>query len=287
MIVRESSRVHPVLDMSAADKAFTAHTAEKQMTGEQVTSAWDLYSVETLRELHNLRIGDAFPTDVFVFGKGETDNPASTKVGGRPFWPCDREWPTAADGSHCHFLAQFNFADSLDIVGDDLPGTVLLLLTDSKEDWIWGGGGLSFHWVSAGITPAKDLVVPSAIGAAGPFYGVIHRSADYPDAWDDVSKLKVSQSYNLPILNGTKIGGLPHLIQDGGDYDSFFLCQLSSIQAAPFAPYPWVNECDPLGLDFNNKGIYGKENCAVFGDMGSVYLFIDANGKVSRSFESY
>jgi uncharacterized protein YwqG len=184
-------------------------------------------------------------------------------------------------------LAQFNFADSIDIIGDDLPGTVLLLLTDSKDDWLWGDDGLSFHWVSVDITPAKNLIVPSAIGSSGPFYGAIHRSADYPEAGDAAYELDMSQNYNLPILNGTKIGGLPHFIQSGTDTDNYFLCQLGSIQAAPYAPYPWVNQRDPLGLDFNNNGIYGEDNCAVFGDMGSVYLFIDANGKVSRSFECY
>ena len=71
MIVRKSSKAHPELDMSAAAKAFAAHAAEKKLTGELVTSAWNLYSVETLRERHNLRIGEAFPADVFVFGKGK------------------------------------------------------------------------------------------------------------------------------------------------------------------------------------------------------------------------
>jgi hypothetical protein len=234
-----------------------------------------------------LYLGEAFATDIFVFGKGEPQDPSCSKVGGRPFWPADREWPTTRHGSPCHFLAQFNFADSIDIIGDDLPGTVLLLLTDSDEDWLWAEDGLSFHWVSAGIAPATNLKVPSAIGSSGPFYGAIHRTADYPDAEDAAYRLDVSQNYNLPILNGTKIGGLPHFIQGGEETSDCFLCQLGSIQAAPYAPYPWVNQRDPLGLEFNNDGIYGDDNCAVFGDMGSIYLFMDGNGNVSRSFECY
>ena len=287
MITRKTARLHSELDLSAARKAFSEHVTENELSGELVTSAWDLYSVETLRDHHDLRIGAPYPTDVFVFGKGEPDNPSCTKVGGLPFWPADQDWPTAPDGSLCRFLAQFNFADSTDIIDADLPASVLLLLTDSEEDWIWGDEGLSFHWVSAGITPATNLDVPSAIGSSGPFYGAIHRSADYPESTDAAYNLNVSQNYNLPILNGTKIGGLPHYIQNGADTDDYFLCQLGSIQAAPYAPYPWVNKREPLGLEFNNDGIYGDDNCAVFGDMGSIYLFIDKNGNVSRSFECY
>ena len=288
MILRTSSKkAHSDIDLTAAAEAFAEHASEEKLSGELVTSAWDLYSVETLRDRHNLRIGDLFPTDVFVFGKGEPDDPSCTKVGGCPFWPADQDWPTTPDGSPCHFLAQFNFSDSIDIIDIALPGAVLLLLTDPEKDWLWGDDGLSFHWVSAGASPGSNLNVPSAIGTSGPFYGAVHRTADYPDAGDAASELDVSQNYNLPVLNGTKIGGLPHFIQQGGGTCDRFLCQLGSIQAAPFAPYPWVNQRAPLGLEFNNDGIYGEDNCAVFGDMGSIYLFIDDHGNVSRSFECY
>lgn len=287
MIVRRSSKLHAELDMSAAARAFAEYAAAEDLSGEQITSAWDLYCVETLRDRHSLRIGEAFPTDVFVFGKGEPDDPSCTKVGGRPFWPIEQEWPRARDGSPCHFLAQFNFADSVDVIGAKLPGMVLLLLTDSEEDWLWRDDGISFHWVSLDITPASNLNVPSAVGSSGPFYGAIYRSADYPDAHKVAYGLDVSQSYELPILNGTKIGGLPHWIQGGEDMAGEFLCQLGSIQAAPNVPYPWVNRCEPLDLDSDGEGIHGKDNCAVFGDMGSIFLFLDGNGKVSYLFECY
>lgn len=287
MIVRKSSKTHHQFDFASAANVFAEHAVKERLSGEHVTSAWDLYSVETLRNRHNLRTGEAVPTDVFIFGKGEPGDPSCTKVGGRPYWPAGREWPTSTDGSPHYFLAQFNFSDSVDIVGSDLPGMVLLLVTDSQDDWLWGEAGLYFHWVPASIIPAKDLTVPSVLGSSGPFYGVIHRSADYPDADDAAHDLDVSQSYNLAVVNGTKIGGLPHFIQGGVDNDARFLCQLGSIQAAPFAPYPWVNRRESLGLDFNNDGIYGEDNCAVFGDMGSIYLFIDEEGNVSRSFECY
>ncbi|MCK4874201.1 MAG: DUF1963 domain-containing protein [Phycisphaerales bacterium] len=286
MIIRKSSKVHAEHDLDAAGKLFARAVADKGLSGELITSPYDLYSVETLRERHNLRIGEAFSTDVFVFGKGEPDTPSCTKVGGRPFWPSDREWPTSPDGSPCYFLAQFNFADSIDIVGPGLPGMVLLLLTDSEEGWLWGAERMYFHWMPGDITPANDLDVPSAIGSSGPFYGVIHRSADYPAAEDAAFELKVPGRYDLDILNGTKIGGLPHFIQSGIDTDARFLCQLGSIQAHPGVPFPWVNQREPLGLE-SSPGIYSDDNCAIFGDMGSIYLFIDDEGKVSWHFECY
>lgn len=287
MITRKTTKNHLELDLDAAAKLFADTVTKEELSGEFVTSAWDVYAVETLRECHTLRAGSSVPTDIFVFGKGEPDNPSCTKVGGRPFWPRGRDWPTTADGSPCFFLAQFNFSDSLDIVGNNLPGDLLLLLTDSEEDWQFEEKELSFEWISASITPDSDLSVRSTVGPAGPFFGVVHRSADYPEASEAASVLKISQSYNLPVFSGTKIGGVPQFIQGGRRADGSFLCQLGSIQAAPGVPYPWVNRTEHLDLQFNENGIHGNNNCAVFGDMGAIYIFIDKAGKVSRSFDCY
>jgi hypothetical protein len=117
---------------------------------------------------------------------------------------------------------------------------------------------------------------------------VIHRSADYPGAADRANDSDISENYNLPILNGTKIGGVPHFIQDGvEDSASEFLCQLGSIQAAPDVPYPWVNQAEPLGLEFNDCGIYGDANSVLFGDMGNIYVFRNPDGAVTSSCECY
>lgn len=282
----KTNKVHPQLDLLAARTAFFEAGVDRPLSGELVTSAFDLHAVESLRDSHGLRIGDPVATDIIVFGRGEPDNPSCTKVGGRPLWPADRAWPTASDGSPCYFLAQFNFADSRDIL-PDLPADMLLLLTDSENDWLWGDDGSSFHWVRSDEKITQDICVPSTVGAAGPFFGAIFRTADYPDSQDKAYALQMSQSYNLPILNGTKIGGLPHFIQGGEGQTDGFLCQLGSIQAASDVPFPWVNQAEPLSLKFDNTGIYGDNNCAVFGDMGSIYLFLEDDGNVTRGFECY
>lgn len=281
MIVRSTSGITDELDFAEAVKVFSAEKDVGDLTDELITSPFDLYSVETLRDHHGLRHGQEVPTDVLVFGKGEPSSPSATKVGGQPFWPEDEEWPTTDGGDPCFFLAQFNFADSVDILGQDLPELVLVLVTDSEEDWLWGDGELEGHWVPIDCVPDTTLRVPSVIGNAGPFFGVRHRTADYIDSATD------AHAHGLAVLNGTKIGGIPCFIQSAADTDSRFLCQLGSIQAAPDVPYPWVNQKDPLSLRFRGNGIYAAGNSAVFGDMGSIYLFLDEDGEVTRSFECY
>ncbi len=66
-----------------------------------------------------------------------------------------------------------------------------------------------------------------------------------------------------------------------------FLCQLTSIQAAPDVAYPWTNQKRKLTLEFDDSGIYGDENQCVFGDMGSIYVYIDSSGKCVASSECY
>jgi hypothetical protein len=52
-------------------------------------------------------------------------------------------------------------------------------------------------------------------------------------------------------------------------------------------PYPWVNSAEPLGLEFDHRGIYGDGNSIVFGDMGTIYVFRERSGTVRGSFECY
>ena len=179
-----------------------------------------------------------------------------------------------------------NFSQSKDLFDIALPGDLLILATGDGEDWIWEDDGLYCILVKD-VSDLHHIDVPTVENVGGPFFGAIHRTNDYPDSLDAAYELDVSQSYQLPIANGTKIGGLPAYIQDGGEANGVFLGQLGSIQAAPYAPYPWVNRPDPMGLDFNDSGIYGDSNCAAFGDMGNIYLHLLPDGSVTRSFECY
>jgi hypothetical protein len=283
LILQGSSKIQPEFDVQFARRIFASSSEE--LSPQQITSPWDLYAVEALRDRHGLRFGNDFPTDVFVFGKGEPEDPACTKVGGRPFWPEEEPWPSQPDGSPCGFLAQFNFADSADLVGDDAAGCVLVIATNGQPDWLSDENSLSFHWVDRRIANVAKLNVPSAIGNAGPFWGAVHRTADFPNAYDAAYELNIAQSYNLPILNATKIGGFPHFVQKGLVTEREFLCQLASIQAAPEVPFPWVNQRQPLSIGFDEGGMHHDTNSAVFYDMGNIYMFFNDTGEITWHFE--
>ena len=125
--------------------------------------------------------GPAVPVDVFIMADGEPQDRHVTKVGGLPYRPANLAWPCEADGSPLTFLAQFDFTDSLDIVGD-IPGEVLLVFTpDSNEDGPIES--LHFEWQPLGMT---DLIsaedVPTQKWRFKPYYGYCHRTVSYPEA---------------------------------------------------------------------------------------------------------
>ena len=225
-----------------------------------------------------------------MFGKGEPTNSGRrdcTKVGGLPDRPARQAlWPRTGDDTPYHFLTQFNFADSKDLF-PDLPGDVLLLLTDGPEEWLEEPDRLRFEWLPLGLEPCAkfDPAVPCEF--AGSFYGTIYRSADYLDAIDKAAEVDDSENFNLSILNGTKIGGFPHFIQPAEGLPGRFLCQLGSIQAEPDVPYPWVNQSMPLYGGFDKTGIHGKSNEVCFADMGTVYIFMDSAGNLTHDFQCY
>jgi hypothetical protein len=299
-----TTKTHPQFDLSSAKRTYANLGAE--LCGEQITSPYDLYSVERLRDEQALRQGASFATDVFVFGKGTSPDRHITKVSGLPYWPKGKEWPTTDDGSPCQFLAQFCFLDSRDLVGK-LPGDLLLMFVPpGEEDWLSDFDLVRFEWLRLGKQPLIDHL-PQGVQpyCQSEWYGVLHRTHDYPAAAEQASELEVDQPYNLAVLNGTKIGGIPHTIQseanfvtdpdtglplfpaDYGVESRQFLCQLASIQAAPDVPYPWTNQEKPLSLDFDESGIYGDENECLFGDMGSIYLFMNSAGECVASSECY
>jgi hypothetical protein len=303
---RRTTKTHPQFDLAAAKKTYAK--LREELCGEQITSPYDLYSVERLRDKHGLRQGMSFATDVFVFGKGAAPDRHLTKVSGLPYWPQAKAWPTTDDGSPCQFLAQFCFLDSRDLVGE-LPGDLLLMFVPpGDEDWLWELERVRFEWLSRDTQPLLEHL-PKGVQpyCQSEWYGVLHRTQDYPGAAAQARKLEVDQPYNLPVLNGTKIGGIPHAIQaeakygvnpvtglpvllpdKGGEPQSRrFLCQLTSIQAAPDVPYPWTNQRKKLTLEFDESGIYGDNNQCVFGDMGSIYVFMEPSGECVASSECY
>jgi Domain of unknown function (DUF1963) len=158
ILVSPSRKLHPEVDYDALARGFIASGLDRNLTGEMVTSPYDLFAVETLRDRLDLRKGQALPTDVFVFGKGEAPRRDGTKVSGLPYWPVGRAWPNDSEGVPYRFLAQFNFADSHDLVGD-LPGEVLLVFVGEEgADWCAvDPPAVHFEWLPLGLEPVASV----------------------------------------------------------------------------------------------------------------------------------
>lgn len=274
-----SRRFHQELDYEKVKAVFDGQT--KELKGEIITSPYDLYSVETLRDRYNLRNNTGVPTDVFVFGKGEAPDRTMTKIGGLPYWPVDKPWPTGLRNLPLTFLGQINFTDSKDIVGN-LPGNILLLFVQHEQFWVdEDQSSVQFEWINSGAMPLiPKEKVPESLWTFATCYGVIHRTQDFRDIWD-------AEYYLLDTIQGTKIGGLPSYIQEEVKMEGRFLFQLASIQAAPHVEYPWVNVRQPAGLQFDGNGIYAHENQFSMADMASIYVFIQEGGELIWELQSH
>jgi hypothetical protein len=284
MLVRDSKKHQPEFDIGEARRVYTEGGWADEPEAGFITSPYDLFAVETLRDRWNSRVRQSVPTDVFVFGKGQPPRPDCTHIGGDPFWPVGREWPTDASRKPYLFFGQINFADSKDLVGD-LPGDLLLMFIGHEPDWYWMPMVLRLEWVNLGSRVQTEFDRSLIASTGGPFFGAIYRTADYPDFSEDPEDSYVS------VLNGTKIGGVPWFANAGEEVSGQFLCQLCSIQAAARVPYPWLNVAEPLRLTSHDEGsaglIHDEDNELVFADMESIYFYRDTNEQIRSSFGWY
>ena len=285
-LVDETTPNNPRFLAGVAWELYAGVFDAKELSGEIISSPADFYSVETLRDKHALRIGERLPCDIFIQCKGSAPSIESTKVGGTPYWPDGVNWPLKPNGSPMLFLTQINFMDSVDIV-PELPGDILVLLIDELQEDFFDFEDISPFWFRSGQKQSE--VLPADISAlpGTEFFGAIHRSADYPDAEDKACDLDISQSYNLALLSGTKIGGEPAFIQYGYYGESRFIAQLGSIQASSDTPFPWGNVSTSLEVSSEDPDIYSEGNSVLYADMGSIYLFLDDNGDLEFHMESY
>ena len=292
MLTRSKSRkAHDELDWRAVRKIYGEIGKRKDLEGEIIASPFHLFAVETLRNRYRLRYPAGIPTDVFVFAEGEPLRREVTKIGGLPYWPASRPWPRSRKGFPYLFIAQFCFADSRDLF-KRLPGDVLLLFIPSQkeEEDFFGSlcGRLHFEWMQRGegrLIRESEIPERESLYQPPRLYGVIHRTADYPKSEKRARHLEVRGEYRLSVLEATKIGGVARFIQPVARKERRLLCQLCSVQPAPDLPYPWVNRKKRMTVDFDANGIYSNE--FTFGDMGSLYIFLNRDGSVSTEGQCY
>ncbi|MBN1909836.1 MAG: DUF1963 domain-containing protein [Pirellulales bacterium] len=71
------------------------------------------------------------PTDLFLFARGQPPRRDLMQIGGVPYRPADMPWPRTSTGQAMTFLAQFRFAESLDICPAVPAGMLLVFARDN------------------------------------------------------------------------------------------------------------------------------------------------------------
>jgi hypothetical protein len=282
--IRTDCGVHPSIDRAALLKFYH----DLPLDVWNISSPSDLVGWEILRERHNIVDPQAVPCDLFVWGTGKPPDRRLTRVGGTPWLPKRIPWPDI-DGVVPSFLCQFDFRDSRDLVGE-LPGDLLLVFV-AEEDTMLSADAerMRFLWVSAAETA---VIGPRAVPRpTHPFeyvcaWGVRHRSVDVPTGWDRAYAIaedaEGSALCMLPVLRGTKIGGVPYDSQSiQRAVPAGYLCQLVSIQPSASTPWPWADRKKPLKSSSGPGGAYGSESELMIGDLGELTFYLRHDGSIA------
>lgn len=258
-------------------------------SGEIITGPADICNNEHLRRgmQNEYRWGPSVPMDVFVMADGESSDRHVTKIGGLPYRPASRAWPVNSAGEPLLFLAQFNFTDSIDLVGD-LPAPLLLVFAD------WNQGRfeeLTFEWqpqTSSRLIDANE--VPEHPGSFAPCFGYRFRTINFPTferirerGYPQCMGMDVWSDYHVPVYQATQIGTSPFWIQ-GRDENlpGEIICTISSVQPAPNKAYPWVNQEHQIPLE-----ALRDDEHLMLSDMGCLYISMDQAGNLHWCEQSY
>lgn len=283
--VHSGSGFHPSLDLGGLLEFYR----DLPLDVWNISSPSDLVGWEILRQRHGIAAPDAIPCDLFMWGTGDAPDQRLTRVGGTPWLPKNEPWPEI-DGVVPSFLCQFDFRDSTDLVVE-LPGDLLLVFVAEEDTMLYGDTSrMRFLWVSATETEVIDAA--EAPQPTHPFehvcaWGVRHRSVDVPSCWDRAYEIPEDDEgcgrlSALPVLWGTKIGGVPYHSQENLDAaPADYLCQLVSIQPSSDTPWPWADQETPLTSGFDGDGMHGARNNLMIGDMGELTLYLHDDGSVA------
>ncbi len=183
------------------------------------------------------------------------------------------------------FLAQFNFADSHDLVGA-LPGDVLLLFGFYDHPFIQ-----YYEWYPLGVT---DLIDPADVPTTGyvdadaefvTCYGQIYRTCDYPEAErlipDFHDRLRdCFGNQAIFRLKAHRIGGTPYLIQREPRLSGRLIAVLDGVRAKPDRPWPWLNveKLPPQPSSRRQRLAYSRSLKTFIDCDASIYLYLDQDG---------
>jgi len=259
-------------------------------SGGDITSPGDICNIEWLRRgmVDQYNWGRGIPVDIFVMSRGEPENRFATKIGGLPHRPRNLPWPCAPSGRPLALIAQFNFSNSIDIVGN-LPGDLLLIFGDDSDGPVMP---LHMEWQLLGT---QDLVcsaeMPPDCMTIAPCFGNRCRMISYPDAtrttdseYPQCQGKDVWSDYWIPQFQASQIGRAPFFIQENDDsLPGQLLCTIASVQSDTHLPYPWVNVPEPRCSPGEWRPD-GKE--LMIGDLGCIYVFIADDGTLHSGVSS-
>jgi hypothetical protein len=260
------------------------------------TGPFETVLIERLRATarEQFDFGPPVPVDLFVFAQGEPRDRYITKVGGLPYRPAGKPWPqikpSAPDARFpspegpMTFLAQFCFADSMDLVGN-VPGDVLLIF--AEDDEFARPDALTFEWYDLGL---EDLINPQDVPPPRwtfvNCHGYRYRTADYPAGAGLVDRDGFCGQH-MAFLGGTKIGGVASFIHGEEDEpyrahlkECRFLGTLSAICPWPKKEWPWIDRQEPYQKIPQNAELEMV-------DAGCANFFVDPAGQVQWEFETY
>lgn len=261
-------------------RAVDEHIELMMPGGEIIIRPCDIAIIEQLRDeiLDEKTRATGIPVDLFLWAIGEPANRAVTKVGGLPYWPAHRPWPLTKQKTPMTFLTQFNFTDSTDIVRK-LPGDILLIFI--AEEAPFEEASMRFEWERVGSQPLiEERSIPNTDTKIAKCYGAIHRTYDYPGS-DELFEA-CNQPENIMVLEGTKIGGMPSLIQRPINQKEY-LCALGAIDHALGEPYPWLNVAAPITTHPNDKDPFFP----TWGDMGTLFISMTRGNRVYAEEQCY
>ena len=165
------------------------------------------------------------------------------------------------------------------------PGKTLYL----NPDWC------AFRWASLGAAQRREPLDPQRHPLAfpvAPSHGIRWRTVDYPEAREAIDDWFLrnrpdpqnpgeflGQSWFFPVLQATKVGGRPNMIQGPEERTEIagarYFATLDSVYVIPAGPKPYSLAHPPL------RSVLG------FGDDGSMYLGLSPDGQVRTEWECY
>lgn len=230
--------------------------AHDDWTPTAVVGPRDALGVLAIREEYRRRgldWGEGIPADVFLLSPGEPEDRAATKFGGLPFFSKNDKWPESRETkAHLSFLAQISFANSKDIVQEDLPGDVLLVFGDISSK----RRRPEFHLEWMNTKTDRRHLVTETLGdmVSSPFFGVRWRTESYKTPLDNIlstvsNQLSLSDLEMVSSLFATQICKRPFAF--GRNIEGKVLCAFGIAKPTTMDSFPFLGVEEPKWFGYS------------------------------------